>query len=60
MLKSQPGTYALIIQSDSKTCVQIGRWRQIDLEPGYYFYVGSAFGPGGTRARVLRHLHIDK
>jgi Uri superfamily endonuclease len=35
--------------------------------PGWYLYVGSAFGPGGLRARCLRHLrplrrrhwHID-
>ncbi|HSK30229.1 MAG TPA: GIY-YIG nuclease family protein, partial [Candidatus Limnocylindria bacterium] len=38
-----------------------------DVVPGYYVYVGSAFGPGGVRARVLRycrkskpkHWHID-
>jgi Uri superfamily endonuclease len=66
-MKSEPGTYALILQSASKARVQIGRWRQIGLELGYYIYVGSAFGPGGVRARVLRHCceakvkhwHID-
>lgn len=37
------------------------------LAPGIYVYAGSAFGPGGIRARVMRHLragnrphwHID-
>lgn len=37
------------------------------IEVGFYLYVGSAFGPGGLRARVGRHLggqgalrwHID-
>jgi Uri superfamily endonuclease len=59
-MKSEPGTYTLILQSASKARVQIGRWRQIHLEPGYYIYVGSAFGPGGVKARVSRHLRTDK
>jgi Uri superfamily endonuclease len=59
-MKSQPGTYALILQSHSKVNIQIGRWRQIDIQRGYYIYVGSAFGPGGVQARVLRHLRVEK
>jgi len=59
-MKPEPGTYALILQSDSTTRVQIGRWGQLDLLPGYYIYIGSAFGPGGVRARVMRHLLTDK
>jgi hypothetical protein len=46
ILEQAPGTYALILKSESNTCVQIGRWREIKLKPGYYIYVGSAFGPG--------------
>lgn len=30
------------------------------LDPGFYVYAGSAFGPGGIRARVGRHLRADK
>lgn len=30
------------------------------LEPGYYIYVGSAFGPGGVRSRVRRHFQKTK
>lgn len=30
------------------------------LGPGIYVYCGSAFGPGGIRARVERHLRTDK
>lgn len=30
------------------------------LEPAVYIYVGSARGPGGALARVLRHLSRDK
>lgn len=59
-MKPDPGTYALLLHSDSITRVQIGRWREIEILPGYYIYVGSALGPGGVQARVLRHLRTDK
>ncbi len=60
MLTSDPGTYALILQSHSPQSIQVGRWGGLELQPGYYIYVGSAFGPGGVRARVSRHLRRDK
>lgn len=59
-MKPEPGTYALILLSDSNARVQISRWGEIELVPGYYLYVGSAFGPGGVRARVSRHCRADK
>jgi Uri superfamily endonuclease len=59
-MKPDAGTYALLLQSHSKAKAQIGRLGQIQLEPGYYIYVGSAFGPGGVRARVSRHFRRKK
>jgi Uri superfamily endonuclease len=59
-MKTEPGTYALILRSRLKAKTQIGRWGQIDLAPGYYIYVGSAFGPGGVQARVSRHCRRTK
>lgn len=59
-MKSEPGTYALILQNRSQAKAQIGRWREIDIGRGYYIYVGSAFGPGGVRARVSRHYREEK
>ena len=59
-MKPDPGTYALILQSNSNETIQVGRWGGLDLQPGYYIYVGSAFGPGGVRARLSRHLRTDK
>ena len=59
-MKSEPGTYALILENRSEGQVQVGRWRPIDLERGNYVYIGSAFGPGGVRSRVLRHCRKDK
>jgi Uri superfamily endonuclease len=59
-MKSEPGTYALILRSHSKAIIQVGLWGQLALKPGYYIYIGSAFGPGGVRARVLRHYRKIK
>ncbi|MGD9280552.1 MAG: DUF123 domain-containing protein, partial [Desulfobacterales bacterium] len=28
--------------------------------PGFYVYVGSAFGPGGLKARIAHHMKISK
>ena len=66
-MKSRPGTYALILQSQTRLNTRIGRLGRLAIEPGYYAYVGSAFGPGGVLARVQRHCreggkkhwHID-
>ncbi len=66
-MKPEQGTYALILQNHNKRSIQVGRLELINIEPGFYIYVGSAFGPGGVKARVSRHLcrkktrhwHID-
>lgn len=60
MMKSDPGTYALILGCDTNTRVQVGRWGEIELRPGYYIYVGSAFGSGGIKALVSRHWLMHK
>jgi len=59
-MESHSGTYALILRNRSKATTQVGRWGRIDLETGYYIYVGSAFGPGGVQARVSRHFRKEK
>lgn len=55
-IKPQAGTYALIMDCRVKKKVEVGKLGSISLMPGYYIYVGSAFGPGGLRARVHRHI----
>jgi len=59
-MKTDPGTYALILECAVRAGLRIGRRLRMDTEPGYYIYVGSAFGPGGVRARVSRHLQRKK
>jgi len=64
---TQQGTYVLILQSVTSRHIQIGLLGKLALHPGYYLYVGSAFGSGGLKARLNHHLkrvlkphwHID-
>lgn len=55
-----PGTYILLLKSVSESHVVIGKWGKLAVLPGWYLYVGSAFGPGGIRARVSRHCRTEK
>ena len=54
-LETQPGTYALLLSSSANCLVQIGRFGQCYVLPGFYVYIGSACGPGGVRGRVAHH-----
>ena len=62
-----PGTYALVFTAKRKKRLNIGKLGTLCLQPGCYVYVGSAFGPGGLKARIghhrkgssRRHWHID-
>jgi hypothetical protein len=59
-LPSRPGTYALIFTTDADLEIQVGRLGQLHVRPGVYVYVGSAHGPGGLAARVLRHARTGR
>jgi Uri superfamily endonuclease len=67
MQKDCYGTYALVLKAEKPASVYVGKLGVMQVIPGYYVYTGSAFGPGGLRARVTRHLrnldihhwHID-
>ena len=66
-LPEDRGTYILIVSVAQTKRLEVGRLGAFDIVPGYYAYVGSAFGLGGIRARVGHHLesaaaphwHID-
>ena len=49
------GTYLLLLECNNKAKLSIGKLGKIYTEPGYYLYVGSAFGPGGIQARIRHH-----
>ncbi len=59
-LPSLGGSYVLQLVADASINITIGRFAELPLMPGDYFYVGSAFGPGGLRARLGRHARQDK
>ncbi|MGO8837631.1 MAG: GIY-YIG nuclease family protein [Limisphaerales bacterium] len=66
-LPEDKGTYVLITSVSQMKRLEVGSLGVFDIVPGYYLYVGSAFGPGGLRARIGHHLestaaphwHID-
>jgi Uri superfamily endonuclease len=55
-LPSAGGAYALHFRTEAPLALDIPRLGAPVLAPGVYVYAGSAFGPGGIRARVTRHL----
>jgi Uri superfamily endonuclease len=57
-LPDKKGTYILIASILQMKRLKIGRLGTYDLLPGFYAYVGSAFGPGGIRARIHHHLEL--
>ena len=59
-MDASPGTYVLLLRNDAVQPVDIGRRGRLDARRGWYLYVGSAFGPGGVRARVGRHCRAAK
>jgi Uri superfamily endonuclease len=52
------GTYALILACVRNSRIQIGRLGRMQLQCGYYVYLGSALGPGGLRARIAHHQKL--
>lgn len=67
MIPGDKGSYALILRLSRSRRIRVGRLGVLDFSAGHYLYVGSAFGPGGLRARIAHHLrratrphwHID-
>lgn len=59
-LRNEKGTYILVLRLAENTVIaRVGRserFRNIFLQAGFYVYVGSAHGAGGTKARVSHHL----
>jgi len=56
-MQSHPGTYTLVLESSDEKSLKIGKLGTLQLKPGFYVYVGSAFGPGGLQARIKHHIH---
>ncbi len=52
------GTYLLLLECNNRVELSIGKLGKMVTKPGYYLYVGSAFGPGGIPARINHHMQI--
>ena len=57
---SASGSYILVLVAEVEKIVPIGAKGLLKVPPGSYYYCGSAFGPGGLRARVGRHARPVK
>jgi Uri superfamily endonuclease len=55
----QSGSYVLQLHLERAQTLPVGRLGQLCFAPGNYLYMGSAWGPGGLRARLGRHLRGD-
>ena len=52
---SRCGTYLLLLEAEQEVGLMVGKLGRMVAAPGYYLYVGSAFGPGGVAARIRHH-----
>lgn len=59
-IPAEPGSYLLMLQLVDATKIEVGRLGQIHFLQGWYIYAGSAFGAGGLRGRLRRHLAGSK
>ncbi len=59
LLVSKIGTYIVVLKSDQAKTIRIGKLAQLNIQKGYYAYIGSAFGPGGVIARLKHHYKVS-
>ena len=57
-LPEAKSTYILIARVSQMKRLGIGSLGEFAIIPGFYAYVGSAFGSGGLRARLGHHLEF--
>ncbi len=55
-LDPSPGTYALVFACSAPFQAVVGKLGRVHVSAGHWIYLGSAFGPGGLRSRLLHHL----
>ncbi len=59
-LPGRAGTYILLVHLTCPAVLSVGRLGTYPLPAGMYAYCGSARGAGGLRARINRHLRLEK
>jgi Uri superfamily endonuclease len=58
-MTNERGSYVLLLELKRPRVIEVGRLGEIRFPIGLYAYAGSAFGPGGLRSRLGRHLRGD-
>ncbi len=58
-IPAEKGSYVLILHLDQERNISIGKLGVFLFPEGMYLYCGNAFGSGGLRARVTRHLMMN-
>jgi Uri superfamily endonuclease len=58
-MAARPGTYVLLLQAPEPARIRVGRLGELEIVPGWYAYIGSAFGPGGVAARCGHHRRVS-
>lgn len=56
----QKGAYILVLELRKDISLNIKALGKVQLAKGMYAYVGSAWGPGGLKARICRHIKKRK
>ena len=59
-LTPAPGAYVIFMELAETLELRATSLGSAILAPGRYAYCGSAYGPGGLRARLRRHLRREK
>ncbi|MCH8197133.1 MAG: GIY-YIG nuclease family protein [Proteobacteria bacterium] len=60
ILTPAPGAYLLLLALSRPLALPQPALKSARLRAGHYLYAGSALGPGGIRARILRHARKGK
>ena len=60
LVTHEQGAYGILIRLDWRLNTTIGSLGGVTLSSGSYLYLGSAYGSGGLRARLRRHLRVKK
>jgi Uri superfamily endonuclease len=58
-IPDKPGSYVIVGELLNEVSIISGTFSGQILAGGFYLYAGSAFGPGGLKARIGRHLKSE-
>jgi len=60
IIPEDKGVYVLFLKCSKVTDIRVGSLGIMRTKPGFYAYVGSAYGGGGIKSRLGRHLKTEK